>query len=449
MWSLPSLSKLPLDGSSALLNMINNKLKELNNSVLTKLTSERSIEFNAVTVSWEDGERALGSAYGPRINDVYIVQTPTSGHTNEFKPTVIVRSNNFTDHVVRTSTLDVEVAPVDGSRATVVSMSLAYVLKHFLNYTTDTLLHSGEYTNIDLTSSLLHSQSHVYPTRYNLLENDTPDTITHYRSLVPLSGFAQMLESLISKFHRGLGVYDEAVTQRVMTAWLTTNHGETPEFVVRINPYSRLALVLIDYSIDGVRKSSWHLIKRTTTDVAIRRQENGKWVVKRFNASKNRELTNMDTQCGDSGSSSCNIQTTNDASRIRVIIIPLNSDFEQEYGGYAYDDDKDYEDYEDDDVPVYRSASAIQPAVYTARMNAGSVHAETDSYDQMYRDLSQCKRADAPITITDCFYVIQSDVTRINDTAVTNRVSMMMDFFKSRAREVATIHEQMTALFTR
>jgi hypothetical protein len=446
MWSLPSLSKLPLDGSSALLDMINHKLKELNDSVLTKLSPERSIEFNAVTVSWEDGERALGSAYGPRINDVYIVQTPTSGHTNEFKPTVIVRSNNFTDHVVRTSTLDVEVAPIDGSRATDVSTSLAYILKHFLNYTTDTLLHSGEYTNIDLTSSLLHSQSHVYPTRYNLLENDTPDTITHYRSLVPLSGFAQTLESLISKFHRGLGVYDEAVTQRVMTAWLTANNGETPEFVVRINPYSRLALVLIDYSIDGVRKSSWHLITRITTDVAIRRQENGKWVVKRFNASKNRELTNMDTQCGHSGFSSCNVQTTNDASRIRVIIVPLDSDVKQNYDGYTYDDDDD--DY-DDDLPVYRSASAMKPAVYTARMNAGSVHAETNSYDQMYRELSQCKRANAPITITDCFYVIQSDVTRINDTAVTNRVSMMMDFFKSRAREVATIHEQMTILFTR
>lgn len=441
------------------MEMINHKLRELNQSSLTRLSHASSVVFSAVRVSWEDGERTVGSAIGPRINDVFIVQTPTStlgrGNPQQHSQyTLIVRTENFTDYVVRTSTLDIEVAPLDGAYTTVASMSLAYLLKNFLAYTTDVLTHSDEHTDIDLTSSRLHSQSHVYPTRYQMLQNDSPEVITHYRSVVSLNFFSRMLQALISKFHRGLGFYDEAVTQRVMTAWLTATHGETPEFVVRVDPYGQFSLVIIDYSILGIRKSSWHLVKRTSTDIAIRRrEEDGRWVVKRFEASKNRQLTATDASCDTTDPSlpqnaRCDAKAADDASHIRVINIPLDWESTPNYS--LYSSYLDFSDDDDDGPPVYRSSSATepQPSVYTAKMNAGSVHSETDSYDEMYRLLSQCTRANAPITITDCFYVVQSDIGRINDTAVTNRVSMMMDFFKARAQEVASIHEQMKALLT-
>lgn len=446
---LPSLTMLSssstTNSSVSFINRINEKLKQLNHSALTILSFSRNIEFNAVTVSWEDGERTVGSSSGPRINDVYIVQTPSSDDGTRSKNTLIVRTNNFTDYVVRTSTLDIEVAPPDGPYTTVVSMSLAYVLKYFLNYTTDVLAHSGEYNDVDLTSSKLHSESHVYPISFQTLSEDSPELITHFRSRVSLSIFGEMIQSLISKFHRGLGLYDEEVTQRVMTAWLTSDRDDTPEFIVRINPYGQLSLVIIDYSIDGIRKSSWQLVNRTTTDIAIRRQEDGKWVVKRFQASKNLELSTMNSSCADGGGdSSCEMKAANDASRIRVIIVPLNSSYNP-YSSYIYDNDDD----ESDGYPIYRSMSATEPSVYTAKMDAGSTHSQSESYDDMYRMLSTCKRANAPITVTDCFYVIQHDTERINETAITNRVSLMMEFFKSRAQKVASIHEQMRVLLTK
>ena len=300
---------------------------------------------------------------------------------------------------------------------------------------------------VDLTSSRLHSESHVYPTQFQSLAEDSPETITHFRSVVPLTAFSKIVQSLISKFHRGLAFYDEAVTQRVMTAWLSADRTDTPEFIVRINPYRKTSLVLIDYSIDGVRRSSWHLVKGTTTDIAIRRLEDGQWVVKRFEASKNREVGTMDSNCARDASG-CDMKAADEASRIRVIIVPLNSpptphlySSNTSFYGASSDDD--------DEVPVYRSAGASQPTVYTAKMKTGSTHEHGESYDAMYEFLSTCTRADSPITVTDCFYVVQSDMGRINETAVTNRVSLMMDFFKSKAQQVASIHEQMSNLLTR